>query len=289
MQLTILSGKGGTGKTTVAVNLALSLQNVQLLDADVEEPNDYLLLGAEFKSPAQSVEKLIPTVDQDKCTACKLCVNFCQYNALALMLDQLLVFPEICHSCGGCSQICPTGAIKEVGRSLGKISQGVIPGYSELEFWQGELNPGEEQAVPVVNQLLKLSKVEKKVIIDAQPGIRCPTIEATAGSDFCLLVTEPTPFGLSDLKLAVELVKQLGLKAGLVINRSEPVYDSLIIDYAAEVGLPILLKIPFERKIAELYARGIPFVREMPGWQAKFSQLYQTIVRRVSDEKSNSN
>ena len=287
MIITVLSGKGGTGKTTVATNLALSLANTQLLDADVEEPNSAIFINAEFSDRSEAVIKTNPVIEQSKCIACRQCVEFCQYNALALLGKQLLVFPEICHSCGGCIMVCPTAALTEGEREIGRIR--ADQSNRNPEFWQGELNIGEETAVPVIVQLKQHRAEDKTVIIDAQPGSSCPTIAAALDSDFCLLVTEPTPFGLNDLKMAVEMVKELGIPAGIIINRSEEEYDYLIAEYAQSEGLALLLKIPFDREIAFLYSKGIPFTEKQPEWRAKFRQLYANIEGVVQNAADNRN
>lgn len=275
MKITVLSGKGGTGKTTVATNLALSLSNCQLLDADVEEPDSYIFIHPTFEKEYEPVLKKIPVIDDDKCTACRRCVDFCQFNALALVLDRVITFPELCHSCGGCMQICPEQAIKEEKREVGKIRKDISD--SQLEFWQGELNIGEEKAVPVIAQLKTHIDEKKIVIIDAQPGTTCPTIEAAIDSDYCLLVTEPTPFGLNDLEMAVDMLKELNMTIGVIINRSEEKYDRIIEDYCNKENIPVLLKIPFDRKIAELYSEGIPFTEKIDGWKERFQDLYLKI------------
>ncbi|MFW5991773.1 MAG: ATP-binding protein, partial [Halanaerobiaceae bacterium] len=284
MKITVLSGKGGTGKTTVATNLALSLENVQLMDADVEEPDDYIFIEPNFQNGYEAVNRLIPVINDEKCTACRKCVDFCEYNALALMLDNVLVFPEICHSCGGCARVCPVDAITEKEREVGRIRGDTS--NRNLEFWQGELNIGEEVSVPVIEQLKEHINEDKTVIIDAQPGTTCPTIEAAIDSDFCILVTEPTPFGLNDLRMAVEVIEGINKPAGVVINRAEEEHDHIIEDYLQETGIPVLMKIPFERRIAELYSTGIPFVKEWPEWQEKFINMYSRIRGLVDNEKN---
>ncbi|ACL70587.1 ATP-binding protein [Halothermothrix orenii] len=284
MKISILSGKGGTGKTTVAVNMALALTNVQLIDADVEEPNDHLFLDITDDGPYESVTRDIPVVDNEKCTGCRKCVDFCQYNALALMADTLLVFPEICHSCGGCKLICPAGAIKEEKREVGKLREFKI--NDNLYFFQGELNTGEEQAVPVIEKLKSKINNKKTVIIDAPPGSSCPAVEAIEGTDFCLLVTEPTPFGLHDLKMVVDLVKKLGIPSGVIINRAEEDSNHIITSYCREEGIPVLMKIPFSKKIAKWYSNGIPFIMEEPQWSKKFQKLYREIEGVIQNEKS---
>jgi len=288
ISLSILSGKGGTGKTTLAVNLALALDNVQLLDADVEEPNDYLFISPEIEEKEmESVMRLIPEVDDDKCTACRKCVDFCEYNALAMMLDKVLVFEEVCHSCGGCKIVCPENAITEKERELGKLRH---DSQDSIDFWQGELNTGEEKAVPVIEKLKTKIDRNKKVIIDSPPGTTCPTIEAINDTDFTVVVTEPSSFGLHDLKMVVEMLNEIKQPFAVVINRAEAETDYLIEDYCAENGINILLKIPFSRKIAELYSNGIPFVNQIEGWQDEFKKLYKEIRKEASkDERNNSN
>ncbi|MGM0603340.1 MAG: ATP-binding protein [Bacillota bacterium] len=288
MKISILSGKGGTGKTTLAVNMALSLKNVQLLDADVEEPDDYIFISPDiFDTEAESVLRLIPEVDDDLCTACKKCVDFCEYNALAMMLDQVLVFPEICHSCGGCKIVCPENAITEVKRELGKIYHAVS---GEIDFWQGELNTGEEKSVPVIEKLKTKIDTDKKVIIDSPPGTTCPSVEAVADTDYSIVVTEPTPFGLHDMDMVIEMLQEIQQPFGVVINRSDENSDHLIENYCSENDINILLKIPFSREIAELYSDGTAFVKKMGSWKSKFQLLYYDIVREVNNnEKNNSN
>ncbi len=271
MQITVLSGKGGTGKTTVATNLALSLENVQFFDADVEEPNSKLFIDPDLESNSESVLRKIPVVDQAKCTSCRQCVDFCEYNALAMLGEEVLVYPEVCHSCGGCKHICPEGAITEEDKVAGTISWDLD--VRGLEFWQGELKIGEESAVPVIERLKEQKKPGKNTIIDAPPGTTCPTIEAAEDSDYCILVTEPTPFGLHDLKMAQEVVAELGIPHGIIINRAEAEADGIIEDYAEEKEIPILLKIPLKRKIAELYSDGIAFVDVLTNWRTRFQEV----------------
>jgi MinD superfamily P-loop ATPase len=285
LKLTVLSGKGGTGKTTVSVNMALSLPNIQLLDADVEEPNSQYFLHPNFDKE-ENVFRKVPEINQSKCTACRQCVDFCEYNALAMMIDEVLVFPEICHSCGGCEKICPENAITEVDRVLGVLKHATTE--YDVDFWQGELNIGEESSVPVIEALKEKTDNQKDIIIDAQPGTTCPTIEAVVDSDYGILVTEPTPFGLSDLKLASELMDELEIPYGVIINRAEEDSDEIIEEFCQEKGIDILLKIPFKREFAHLYSDGIPFVADYPEWKDKFKTVFEQI-RGVIDGKNYSN
>ena len=288
ISLSILSGKGGTGKTTLAVNLALALDNVQLLDADVEEPNDYLFISPKIeKKEMESVMRLIPEVDDDKCTACRKCVDFCEYNALAMMLDNVLVFEEVCHSCGGCKIVCPENAITEKEKELGKLRHDNL---LDLDFWQGELNTGEEKTVPVIEKLKTKINRNKKVIIDSPPGTTCPTIEAITDTDFTVVVTEPSSFGLHDLKMVVEMLNEIKQPFAVIINRAEADSDYLIEDFCKKNKIKVLMKIPFSRKIAELYSNGKPFVNQIEGWEAKFKELYNLIKEEAGKhERNNSN
>lgn len=288
ISLSILSGKGGTGKTTLAVNLARVLENVQLLDADVEEPNDYHFISPKIREKEmESVLRLIPEVNDNKCTACRKCVDFCEYNALAMMLDKVLVFEEICHSCGGCKIVCPENAITEKEKELGKIYHDKQEG---LDFWQGELNTGEEKSIPVIAKLKSKINNNKKVIIDSPPGTTCPTIEAIIDTDFTILVTEPSAFGLHDLKMVVELLENLDQPFAVVINKAEVDSDYLIEDYCQQEGIKILLKIPFSRKIAEFYSNGKTFVFELENWENKLKTFYKEIRKEAFNyERNNSN
>ncbi len=286
MIISIASGKGGTGKTTVATNLALSLlslqSQVQLLDCDVEEPNAHLFINPLIQEK-EAVSTPVPKVDEDKCTLCRKCVEICRFRAIIVIGEVILTFPELCHSCGGCMIVCPEKAISETGRELGILEKGT---KDELEFGHGRLRIGEAMAPPLIKKVRSLSQSERVVIIDAPPGTSCPVITAIKGVDFVLMVTEPTPFGLHDLKLAVEAVKLLGIPHGLVINRSD-IGDNGVMDYASQEGLPILMEIPFDRKIAEAYSRGRLVIEEMPEWREKFVQLYQGIESLVATGKDN--
>ncbi|TDX51399.1 P-loop NTPase [Orenia marismortui] len=279
MKVSVLSGKGGTGKTTVSTNLALSLDNVQFFDADVEEPNSYIFIKPDFGQNYQQVLRKVPIVEQNRCTACRKCVDFCEYNALVLLSEEVLVIEEMCHSCGGCKYICPEDAISEKDKEAGKIK--VDKSVNRMEFWQGELNIGEASAVPVIEVLNKNISQGKTVIMDAPPGTTCPTIAAINDADYCILVTEATPFGLHDLKMAVEVVKELGKPCGIIINRSESQADKLIEDYAISEDVDILTKIPFSREIAKLYSKGIPFVEKMPEWKEEFKKVFAKIEKVV--------
>lgn len=277
MIISIASGKGGTGKTTVATNLALSVDSgVQLLDCDVEEPNAHLFIRPLFNK-TETIYTPVPEVDSQRCNSCGQCGEICQFKAIVVIGDTVLTFPELCHSCGGCVAVCPEDAIIETGRELGVIRRGQRNG---LEFIDGELRVGEAMSPPLIRQVRTFTRADKFTIIDAPPGTSCPVIAAMKDTDFVLLVTEPTPFGLYDLKLAVEALKLLNIPSGLVINRSD-IGDDKVKIYASEEGLPILMEIPFDRRIAEAYSRGEMIVEAMPEYREKFQKLYDSIVNVV--------
>lgn len=275
MIIAVASGKGGTGKTLVATSLALSLENrkaVQLLDCDVEEPNAYIFLKPLF-SHKETVSIPIPQLVEKRCTYCGKCAEVCAYNAIAVFPKHVLIFSELCHGCGACSYFCPEDALSEVNKKVGTLETG----YSkEIEFIQGELTIGEAMAPPVIKEVKRYINQERIVIIDVSPGTSCPVVETVKGSDFCLLVTEPTPFGLNDLVLAVDMVNKLNIPCGVVINRDGAGY-SKVEEYCRKEGIPILLRIPLDIEIARLYSRGITLVEGIPQWQEAFLKLYNDI------------
>jgi MinD superfamily P-loop ATPase len=277
MIISIASGKGGTGKTTIATNLALSLEEAQLIDCDVEEPNANIFLKATIKK-SEDVTVEIPNVDTTLCDYCGKCSDFCSYNALATVGSKVLVFPELCHSCGGCALVCPKGAIKWKTRTIGKIEHGSVNGF---DFYHGLLNVGESMAIPVLKSLKKKIDSTKNVILDAPPGTSCPMIETVNGSDYCMLVTEPTPFGLHDLKLAVNVVKHLNIPFGVIIN-CDGIGDNTVEHFCQKEKIPILMKIPHDKNIAELYSKGIPFVTRLAFWNAEFISLFNRIKEEVA-------
>jgi MinD superfamily P-loop ATPase len=277
MIISIASGKGGTGKTTVATNLAVAIgADVQLLDCDVEEPNAHLFIKPAFNK-TEIVYTPIPEVDKEKCNLCGKCGEICQYRAIVAVGKVVLTFPELCHSCGGCKEVCPEGAITEIGRELGVIQEGRRNG---LKFFHGRLRVGEAMSPPLIRKVRAYSVPEKINIIDAPPGTSCPVIAAMKKTDFILLVTEPTPFGLHDLELAVGAVKVLGIPCGLVINRSDMGNDC-VISYAQEEALPVLMEIPFDRAIAEAYSRGEMIVDIFPEWKGRFLNLFNEIKKMI--------
>jgi MinD superfamily P-loop ATPase len=308
MIITVASGKGGTGKTTVAVGLALSLTvghrtstddpllscNPLFLDCDVEEPNAALFLRPIIEE-RREVGQMIPEVNLDKCTYCGRCAEVCQYHAIAVVGEgrsgatHVLVFPELCHGCGSCTLNCPTEAIHEVLDVTGTIERGRA---GSVQFGQGTLNVGEPMAVPIIRQLkqwvIPPDHGNRPVILDASPGTACPVVESMSGADFVLMVTEPTPFGLHDLRLAVEVARAVGasgqtpLPVGVVVNR-DGVGDRGVDDYCAAEDIPILMCIPLDRRIAEAYSEGTPLVEALPEYRERFRALYADIEKLVRD------
>ena len=276
MIVSVASGKGGTGKTLVAVNMALSIENVQFLDCDVEEPNAHLLLHPEI-SQTEQVYLPVPVVKEELCDHCGKCGEFCQYNAIFVGSEKTLIFPELCTSCGGCVLVCPKKAISEEKRRIGAVKFGVT---GDLKFVYGELEVGEPMAVPVIKAVKRRIETDKNVIVDSPPGTSCPVIETVKGSDFCVLVTEPTPFGLHDLKIAIQVLEDMKIPFGVVVNRTG-IGDKKVYEYCEERNIPILLEIPYKRRIAELYSRGVPFALEMIEWREKFRMLFDAIRERV--------
>ena len=272
MIISVASGKGGTGKTTVALNLAFSLTNVQLMDCDVEEPNLHLFLAPQERRTIP-VCISVPQVDETQCTHCGKCAEICQFNAIAVVKDQVLIFPEICHGCGGCTLLCPVQAIQEIPREIGYIQEG---NYNGLSFVQGVLNVGEPMPTPIIRQEKELINKDKTVILDCSPGTSCPVIEGIRGSDFCLLVTENTPFGLNDLELAVEMVRALGIPMGVFINQAD-LGDQKVKKYCQRENIPILGELAHDRRIAEVYSRGEIVVEELPEYRDLFLALFQKI------------
>jgi len=274
--LSVASGKGGTGKTVVAVNLALALadeRRVQLLDCDVEEPNDHIFLNPSW-ADRREVTMPTPEIDRERCDYCGHCAEVCNFHVLAVVPGQVLVFPELCHGCGACVRLCPSGAVSEVGRPLGEVQCGPA---GEVAFCHGRLNPGEAISPPVIDAVRdRIDHGADVVILDCPPGTACPVVAAVRGTDFCLLVTEPTPFGLNDLELAADLVKMLGLPAGVVINRAD-IGDDRVHRFCERRGLPILLELPYDEDLARRYARGEAVAAVDPEWRRRFRELYDRV------------
>lgn len=273
MNLSIASGKGGTGKTFVAINLACSLeQEINLLDCDVEEPNLHLFLHPTITN-GWDVSLKVPEVVGDGCTLCKRCVEVCSFQAITLLHEDICIFPELCHGCGSCILFCPEGVLKERRHNLGVVEEASL---GSIHFYQGILNPGEPLAPPVIRSVKERGGGERDTILDAPPGTSCSAVETLRGSDYVLLVTEPTPFGLHDLELAVLLCKKMDLPCGILLNRSD-IGDECVKEFARERGIPILLTIPYSQKIALTCARGEILVWNYPSWREIFLRLWERI------------
>jgi len=290
LRIAVASGKGGTGKTSVAANLVLSLPGAQYLDCDVETPNGHLFLHPDLREH-RPVTVPLPRIDPDRCTLCGDCAQACEFNALAVTRQRVLVFAELCHGCGVCAYVCPEkGAITEVEREIGSLELGVIatampalfpdaiPGavHERLNFIQGTLNLGETATGMVIKAVKGRVDPDGIQILDSPAGTACPMVETVQGADYCLLVTEPTPFGLNDLELAVGVTRRLRIQCGVVLNRCD-IGDQAVADYCRALGLPILMEIPFARTLAEAYARGLPWVQADPAWRARFQALFRAI------------
>jgi MinD superfamily P-loop ATPase len=276
VKIAVASGKGGTGKTSVAVNMALSIGKVQILDCDVEEPNVHIMLRPTIEETLP-VELLVPKIIEERCDYCGECAKFCQFNALFVAGETAMVFPELCHSCGGCGIVCPNDAIVEEPRQIGRIVKGSA---DDIDVVYGEINVGEALAVPIITAVKDHIDDKGTVILDSAPGSACPLVETVHGVDFCLLVTEPTPFGLHDLQVAVEVIQMIGLPMGVVINFAG-IGDRGIYDYCEKQEIPIMMEIPFDRRIAELYSNGISFVEAMPEWKQRFTDLLGLIQEKL--------
>ena len=278
MKIAIASGKGGTGKSTVSTNLAYLLSkkfdNVALLDCDVEEPNSHIFLKPKFDY-SEKVFVQIPAVDKEKCVSCGKCVEVCQFNSLALIKGKVLVFNDLCHGCGSCKINCPSGAISEKGREVGVVESGKA---FNLNFVHGKSRIGESMCPPLIKGVKKyaLTKDFNIEILDCPPGTSCPVITAVDGVDFVVLVTEPTPFGFNDLKLAVDVMKKLQIPFGIVINRSSE-NDFIIEDWAKDENIKILAKIPDSRKVAEVYSKGELISEKLEDFEKYFEPLVDLV------------
>ena len=275
MIISVASGKGGTGKTTIATNLVLSIPGSIYLDADVEEPNGHLFLNPMIHDE-KVISRKIPEIDYDRCNFCGVCARTCEFHAISVLPKMVLVFGELCHSCGACAYFCPEKAIVEVDKPLGILRTGeILP--EKKSFYEGRLNIGEMMASPLIAKLKQICHPDKINIVDAPPGTSCSMVESVSETDYCILVTEPTPFGLHDLKLSIEVLQFLEIPFGVVINKSQKESD-LIEDYCSETEIPVLLKLPFDRRLAEAYSQGEPAVKLFPDLKNRFNELYEKIL-----------
>jgi len=270
--VSVASGKGGTGKTLVATSLTVSVENSQLLDCDVEEPNAFLFFPEMRLLDRRECSVTVPQIDEELCVHCGRCSDVCAFNALAVIPSRVVVFPELCHGCGGCLIACPEKAISEVPRRVGWISR-ARSGDHEL-VW-GELEIGEARSTPLIRDVKRHAKGDT-VIVDCPPGVSCSAVESVRDTDFCLLVAEPTPFGLPDLALALKMLERMSIPRGVLINKSG-IGDREIYSYLEKRDVPVLMEIPMSREIAELYSRGVIFVERMRGWKERFVNLAERI------------
>lgn len=298
IRIAVASGKGGTGKTMVSTSLALSLVRrakrahleslaspslLLFVDADVEAPNAHIFLEPVFQQ-TREVGNLVPVIDENKCTFCGRCAEVCQYHAIAVVGKKTLVFNQLCHGCGSCTLNCPENAISEQLYVMGVLERGVTT--SDLSFARGIMNVGEPMAVPIIHQLKEWANGDQyqTVIIDVSPGASCPVVEAIRDTDYVILVTEPTPFGLHDLKLAVHLTKELGLPHGVVLNR-DGLGNYGVENFCREENIDILARIPYRRDFAETLAEGKPLVDQFPEFDELFFSIYQKILEKLKDKK----
>jgi MinD superfamily P-loop ATPase len=272
MKIAIASGKGGTGKTTIATNLAWIAarngQNVAYVDCDVEEPNGHLFLKPRITS-TKAIGRLHPKVNDGKCVHCGLCGDICQYSAIVCIGQKVLIYPELCHACGGCTLVCRSGAITEVLCETGKLETGMA---GQVHFFHGVLNIGEAMSAPLIRQVKAAAAREELQMIDCPPGASCPVIESLRGTDMVLLVTEPTPFGLNDLTLAIEMVRAMKLPFAVLINRAG-IGDQKTQEYCRREGVEILAEIPDDRRVAEAYSRGLLACEAVPEFRLRMEEL----------------
>jgi len=283
MIISIASGKGGTGKTCVSTSFAYALNKinvpVQLIDCDVEEPNANLFIGAKIEH-TENVEVIVPKIDEQKCTHCGKCAEFCKFNALVVYPDKVMRFLEMCHSCAGCKILCPEKAISDEKRTLGIIETGH---KENIQFAHGKLNIGEARATPIINKLKQLINPTRTVILDSPPGTSCPFVETLKKSDYCILVTEPTPFGLNDLKLALEVTKEFNIPTGVIINRSD-IGNDCAEKYLKDNKTELLMKIPHDMKIARGYSEGKTIIESMPEIGKSFIKLNERIIEIINSK-----
>jgi MinD superfamily P-loop ATPase len=277
MRIAIASGKGGTGKTIVSTNLAsVAVQNgrvVAYVDCDVEEPNGHVFLNPQVTS-RQSILRAVPQVDSDVCVLCDECSEICQYSAIVRVSRKVLVYPELCHACGGCTRVCPEDAISKTMLPIGELQVG---SSGALRFAGGTLNVGEHMSPPAIRAVKKATPEADVVLLDSPPGTSCPAVEAVRDCDLAVLVTEPTPFGLNDLKLAVEMVRALKIPLGIIVNRAGP-RNNGVHEYCGRAGLPVFGEIPDDRAVAEAYSRGELACQTVPTYRTRIEDILDTIL-----------
>lgn len=278
MIVAMASGKGGTGKTTVTASLASAWPRpARLVDLDVEEPNLHLFLETDFLD-SEEVELEVPAADEELCNYCRACAEICQFKAINVLAEHLLLFTDMCHGCGGCLAVCPTGALKPSGRVLGQVSWGRIKANGNQELLMGRLRVGEALSPPLIKRVKSRIKRDIDALVDAPPGASCPAVNAVAGADVIVMVTEPTPFGLHDLKLAVAAFRTAEQPLGVVINRAG-IGDDRVERFCAEKGLPVLASLPYDRAVATNYALGRIPALVSDEWATRFEDLAAAIIR----------
>ncbi len=278
LKIAVGSGKGGTGKTTISVNLAAIIkeqEELQLVDCDVEAPNDALFFSEKKLTDTKKVGIKVPIINEDKCTYCGICADVCEYNAIVIIskTKKSFIANDLCHGCGACSYFCPVNAITEVDNNIGTISKYKI---GNIDLIEGRLDIAESMPTPILRQLKREIKKDKLTILDSPPGTSCSFIQTVNDADFVIMVTEPTPFGLYDLRLAVKIVKKMGKRLGIVINRSD-IGDKKLFKFIDEEKIPVLMEIPFDKEIAEIYSNGELIVDRRKDYREKFLQLYNKI------------
>jgi MinD superfamily P-loop ATPase len=280
MKIAVLSGKGGTGKTLVAVNIAAVAENAVYVDCDVEEPNGYLFFTPELFD-RKEVSVLIPVIDRSICTLCRKCIDFCNFNALACIANRMILFEEVCHSCGGCRIVCPVSAITEKEKVIGHIENGVS---KNVIVKTGILNVGETSGIPIIRELMNENENDQRIsVFDCPPGSACAVMESIRDADYCILVAEPTIFGIHNLNLVFELVKQFHKPHGVILNKCLE-GENLAEQFCAENHIRILGRIPFHQEIGMMSSKGLILVRENETHRKFFVNLLNKVIEVIQNE-----